>query len=1205
MLVMGLTGCLGSSTTECNGVLCPAGKVCTSSGGCATPEQALVCNGAAELDPCQFTGTPHGICHDGVCVAAGCGNGIVEPGELCDDGNIVSGDGCRADCQSDERCGNAVLDPQRNEGCDCGDGSQSSLPPGCTGPNSDTTPGATCTSQCKIVGCGDGAINGLEQCEGTNLGGKTCADVGFYGGTLQCNAQLCRFDTSGCTGTCGDNTINDPSEKCDGTDLAGKDCTDFGFYTPGGLACTSFCSFDTAACSGGSCGDGVKNGPEDCDGADLGTADCTTIGFYDASGLACTGLCSYDTSACTGRCGDGVKNGTEQCDGTDLGTADCTTVGFDYPSGLGCTGLCSYDTSACTGRCGDGVLDPGEVCDGAVPASLSCTYFGYDYGRLGCTGLCGPEFSQCGSFGFHTMASGPTPGDVNYPSISGTSDHDVIVAGHGHVWRFDGTSWHAEPISPLSPDPNLQILRAVFAFTPTDAWAGGNDGLFHWDGVTWTKAPDSPPYPGGIIEGIWGDSPADVYAVGYLGTILHYDGSAWTSMVSPTPFELNDVWGSGPSDVWATSHNYGALYHWDGTTWIDVTPYTQGLYAGVGGTGANDVFFADDSSTSITHWGVGDYDAVTDDGMASNDILGVAPGDVYAVGDVVAHYDENSATWTPMSVDGPGGGEKAWASGPGDVWTIAGGSILRGGVDWGDTGVGPTTTGMSGLGLGMIYGARSNALESFDGLTWTSLIPAYAYAQSFWVANDGEVFTDHLQYDGTTWWTSPCLGGNAMWGSSPTDLFAVGNSGAITHCDGTTATSMVSSTTDTLVSVSGTSATDVWAAGGAASGRILHYDGTAWSTSATPAAFIDSVSAAPGIALASGDNGTILSWDGTTWQPMSSGTTTSLYQVWADNPTDAWALNPFLLIHWNGASWSPIANPGTFPMSRIWGRAANDVYLLENPLVYHWDGTSWTLIGSDGAAPSLISGNATDVFTLTTGTGSIGKWDGTAWQTLLHGQPGAVRATWAVAANAVFAVGLHTLYLWEGTRARVFDTFSNYVATWAASPSDAWAVGDDIRHFDGTSWATAGLSATECKGVWGSGTNDVHVVCGGSISDWNGSAWNTTTVPSLMMTAVWGSGPSDAFAVGWGGTVMHWDGTVWTAMTSNTTQQLNAVWGNAPDDVFAAGAAHTVIHWDGVAWSPVRARSVGDFESIWGKSGNFLFADDGGHIWRFVGRLPH
>src|SRR5207244_11859901 len=47
-----------------------------------------------------------------------CGNGVVDPGEQCDDGNTVSGDGCSASCRL-EACGNGILDP--GEQCDDGD----------------------------------------------------------------------------------------------------------------------------------------------------------------------------------------------------------------------------------------------------------------------------------------------------------------------------------------------------------------------------------------------------------------------------------------------------------------------------------------------------------------------------------------------------------------------------------------------------------------------------------------------------------------------------------------------------------------------------------------------------------------------------------------------------------------------------------------------------------------------------------------------------------------------------------------------------------------------------------------------------------------------------------------------------------------------------------------------------------------------------
>jgi cysteine-rich repeat protein len=63
-----------------------------------------------------------------------CGDGIVQPGEACDDGNLVAGDGCDATCQQ-EVCGNGVL--QAGEACDDGnlydwDGCSSTCGPTCS-----------------------------------------------------------------------------------------------------------------------------------------------------------------------------------------------------------------------------------------------------------------------------------------------------------------------------------------------------------------------------------------------------------------------------------------------------------------------------------------------------------------------------------------------------------------------------------------------------------------------------------------------------------------------------------------------------------------------------------------------------------------------------------------------------------------------------------------------------------------------------------------------------------------------------------------------------------------------------------------------------------------------------------------------------------------------------------------------------------------
>jgi len=48
--------------------------------------------------------------------------------------------------------------------------------------------------------CGDGVAGAGEDCDGTDLGGRSCATLGFTGGTLACTSR-CTVDVVGCTGT--------------------------------------------------------------------------------------------------------------------------------------------------------------------------------------------------------------------------------------------------------------------------------------------------------------------------------------------------------------------------------------------------------------------------------------------------------------------------------------------------------------------------------------------------------------------------------------------------------------------------------------------------------------------------------------------------------------------------------------------------------------------------------------------------------------------------------------------------------------------------------------------------------------------------------------------------------------------------------------------------------------------------------------------
>ena len=92
------------------------------------------------------------------------------------------------------------------------------------------------------------------------------------------------------------------------------------------------------------------------------------------------------------------------------------------------------------------------------------------------------------------------------------------------------------------------VGTAIWCQTPT--WAA--TAQWHWDN----------PLPrGNALNAVWGAGPADVFAVGDYGTILHYDGTAWKKMTSGTTNRLWGVWGSSSQDVFAVGDLGTILQH--------------------------------------------------------------------------------------------------------------------------------------------------------------------------------------------------------------------------------------------------------------------------------------------------------------------------------------------------------------------------------------------------------------------------------------------------------------------------------------------------------------------------------------------------------------------------------------------------------------------------------------------------------------------
>ncbi|HEX4418807.1 MAG TPA: DUF4215 domain-containing protein [Kofleriaceae bacterium] len=188
--------CATPGDEDGNGLADCADPACVATPQCRTPE-GLCGNGVLDKgEVCDDGNTVDGDGCDSNCTVTACGNGIVTDGEKCDDGNTTDGDGCDSNCTV-TACGNGII--TGSETCDDGN----------------TTDGDGCDSTCVPSGCGNGVVSTGEQCDdGNHTDGDGCdsnCTRTACGNGIMTAGEACddgnTINWDGCSATCNPNVF--------------------------------------------------------------------------------------------------------------------------------------------------------------------------------------------------------------------------------------------------------------------------------------------------------------------------------------------------------------------------------------------------------------------------------------------------------------------------------------------------------------------------------------------------------------------------------------------------------------------------------------------------------------------------------------------------------------------------------------------------------------------------------------------------------------------------------------------------------------------------------------------------------------------------------------------------------------------------------------------------------------------------------------
>jgi len=173
-------------------------------------------------------------------------------------------------------------------------------------------------------------------------------------------------------------------------------------------------------------------------------------------------------------------------------------------------------------------------------------------------------------------------GTTRIQALAPISSTNVWAVGEsGTILNRKGNEWIS------IPGPVGTTLFSIAFALPNDGWAVGDKTILHWDGTAWTRIFS----PTNVLRSVDVVATDDAWAVGDKGTILHWNGTAWTAasssaatitmhLTSVDMVSSTDGWAVGGADIEPDFDIYApVILRWNGISWseVDVTVQAYSL----------------------------------------------------------------------------------------------------------------------------------------------------------------------------------------------------------------------------------------------------------------------------------------------------------------------------------------------------------------------------------------------------------------------------------------------------------------------------------------------------------------------------------------------------------------------------------------------------------------------------------------------------